>query len=219
MRAPQRRGWLWLLFLLAGCAAYQTAGQVQSGRQALIINRPEEALAYFQAAAQSRPDYIYISGSYQEGIWTYVGRSQYAMGQFPAARESFERALSVYRDDYLARIYLGLTLARGGEQTRGLKELQGGLKGLHDWLEYMNYSRPLEAFWDPLRHIRTEIEKDLAMISGKDLVWPTLIESAEWVGDEMEKEIDRVRRDEQRQFRDRDFPGRRGLSVGVGLGF
>jgi len=218
MRSIQRRGSLWLILLLTGCVAYQTAGQVQSGRQALLINRPEDALAYFQQAALSSPNYIYISGTYQEGVWTYVGRAQYAMGKFPDARQSFERALSVYQDDYLARIYLGLTLARGGDQSRGLKELQGGLKGLYDWLEYMNYSRPLEAFWDPLRHIRSEIEKDLAMISGKDVVWPTLIESAEWVGDEMEKEIDRVRRDEQR-FRDRDFPGRRGLSVGVGLGF
>ena len=175
-------------------------------------------MAYFQQAALSRPNYIYISGLYQEGVWTYVGRAQYVTGKLQDARQSFERALLVYQDDYLARIYLGLTLARGGDQSRGLKEIQGGLKGLYDWLEYMNYSRPLEAFWDPLRHIRSEIEKDLAMLSGKDLVWPTLIESAEWVGDEMEKEIDRVRRDEQR-FRDRDFPGRRGLSVGVGLGF
>jgi hypothetical protein len=34
----------------------------------------------------------------------------------------------------------------------------------------------------------------------------------------MEEEIDKVRQDERRQF-DRDFDRRRGLSVGVGIGF
>ena len=57
------------------------AGQVQSGRQALLINKPEDALAYFQQVAQSNPNYIFQSGNYREGIWTYVGRSQYILGQ------------------------------------------------------------------------------------------------------------------------------------------
>jgi tetratricopeptide (TPR) repeat protein len=208
----------WLFFLLTGCAAFQTAGQVQSGRLALLTNNPQQALVYFQQAAQNNPDYIYTSGLYRQGIWTYVGRAQYATGKLEDARQSFERALSVYKDDYLARLYLGLTLLRGGEQSRGLKEIEGGLKGLYDWLEYMNYSRPHEAFWDPLRQIRAEIEKDLAMISGKDVDWQKLVASAEWVGMEMEKEIDRVRRDEKR-FYDRQFDRDRGLSIGVGLGF
>jgi hypothetical protein len=45
-----------------------------------------------------------------------------------------------------------------------------------------------------------------------------LIENAEWIGMEMEKEIDRVRQDERR-FYDRQFERERGLSVGVGVGF
>src|SRR5437667_32815 len=150
------------LFLLSGCASFQVAGEVQSGRQALLINRPEQALGYFQQAAQSNPNYIFESGTFREGIWTYVGRAQYAAGKLQQARQSFERALSVYRDDYLARLYLGLTLARsGGEGGSGLKEIETGMKGLHDWLEYVNASRPFEAFWDPLRPIRSELEKDL----------------------------------------------------------
>jgi hypothetical protein len=45
-----------------------------------------------------------------------------------------------------------------------------------------------------------------------------LIADAEWVGQEMENEVDRARRDEQRQY-DRDFDRRRGPSAGVGIGF
>jgi tetratricopeptide (TPR) repeat protein len=146
MRPKQWLGSALLIFLLTACAAYQIAGQVQSGRQALLINKPEEALAYFQQAAQSNPNYIFESGLYKEGIWTYVGRSQYNLGRLAEARQSLEKALSIYPDDYLARIYLGLTLLRTGEDSRGLKELESGMKGLYDWLEYMNRTRPSPHF-------------------------------------------------------------------------
>jgi tetratricopeptide (TPR) repeat protein len=216
-----RLWWLSVVFVLTACTAYQVAGQVQSGRQALLINNNEQALAYFQQAAQSDPNYIFQSGLYRETIWTYVGRSQYNLGQLKEARESLEKALSVYSDDYLARIYLGLTLLRSSEDARGLKELDSGLKGLYDWLEDINRAQAFTAFWDPLREIRSEIEKDLQMISNKDVDRQQLIASAEWIGKRMEEEIDLVRRDEQQRFRDQDFdrfPGR-GIGIGVGIGF
>lgn len=185
-----------------------------------MINKPEEALAYFQQVAQTNPNYIFQSELYREGIWTYVGRSQYSLGRLPEARQSLEKALSVYPDDYLARIYLGLTLLRSGEDSRGLKELASGMKGLYDWLEYMNRTMPYSSFWDPLREIRSELEKDLNGLSGKDVDRQQLISSAEWIGKRMEEEIDLVRRDEQRR-RDQDFerfPGR-GIGIGIGIGF
>jgi tetratricopeptide (TPR) repeat protein len=221
MRAKPWPGWISLIFLLAGCAAYQVAGQVQSGRQALLINNNEQALAYFQQAAQTNPDYIFQSGLYRETIWTYVGRSQYNLGRLNEARQSLEKALSLYPDDNLARIYLGLTLLRSGEDARGLKELDSGLKGLYDWLEDINRAMPFTAFWDPQREIRSEIEKDLDVISNRDANRQQVIASAEWIGKRMEEEIDLVRRDEQRQFRDQDFdrfPGR-GIGIGIGIGF
>jgi tetratricopeptide (TPR) repeat protein len=221
MRAKRWPGWLSLIFLLAGCVAYQVAGQVQSGRQALLINDNETALAYFQQAAQTNPDYIFQSGLYRETIWTYIGRSQYNLGRLNEARQSLEKALALYPYDNLARIYLGLTLLRSGEDARGLKELDSGLKGLYDWLEDINRAQAFTAFWDPRREIRSEIEKDLQMLSGKDVDREQLIASAEWIGKRMEEEIDLVRRDEQRQFRDQDFeqfPGR-GIGIGIGIGF
>ena len=212
-------GWLSIVFVLAGCAAYQAAGQVQSGRQALIINKPEDALAYFQQVAQSNPNYIFQSETYREGIWTYVGRSQYSLGRLTEARQSLEKALSIYPDDYLARIYLGLTLLRG-EDSGGLKELASGMKGLYDWLEYMNRTMPFTAFWDPRREIRSELEKDLNLLSGKDIDRPQLISSAEWIGQRMEEEIDLVRRDEQRLMdRDSEWFRGRGGGIGIGIGF
>src|SRR5918995_3520549 len=152
--------WLSCMFFLSGCAGFQAAGQVQSGRRALLINEPERALSYFQQVAQNNPDYIFQAQQFREGIWTYVGRTQYAIGRLPEARQSLERALSVYKDDILARLYLGLTLIRSDDRARGLKELESGLRALHDWLDYMNARDPLRAYWDPLREIRKEIEND-----------------------------------------------------------
>src|SRR5438045_727371 len=130
----------WRGFLLAAllvCAACQTAGQVQSGRQALLRDNYEEALDRFQTAAESDPAYFYRSGPYHESIWTYVGRTQYHTGRLAEARKSLEHALSLDRDDYLAHIYLGLTLARSGAGSSALNEIESDRKGLHDWVAYL----------------------------------------------------------------------------------
>jgi hypothetical protein len=63
--------------LLSGCAAIQTAGEVQSGRRALLTHNPEQALGYFQKAAARSPDYRYVSHTLQQTVWTYLGRALY----------------------------------------------------------------------------------------------------------------------------------------------
>src|SRR5262249_9938088 len=131
MRPRQSAAWVFLILIVAGCAAYQAAGQGQIRRAAFLVNPTADALAYFQQVAQTNPNYIFQSGLYREGIWTYIGRSQYLLGRLPEARQSLEKALSVDQDDYLARIYLGLTLLRSGEDSRGFKELGNGIERLY----------------------------------------------------------------------------------------
>jgi hypothetical protein len=43
------------------------------------------------------------------------------------------------------------------------------MKGLYDWLEYKNRTMPFTAFWDPRGEIRSELQKDLDQLSGKDI--------------------------------------------------
>jgi tetratricopeptide (TPR) repeat protein len=210
---------LWSLAgMLIGCAGFQTMGQFNSGRQALLINQPEIALPYFLAAADRDPDFVYQSVYFHEGIWTYVGRAQYATGKLNEARQSLERALAKDQDDDMARLYLGLTLARSGSSTEGVKEIESGMKRLHDWLEYTERTRPFEAYWDPTREIRGAIEKELEKISAKDFDLQQLIADGEWLGQRMESEIDRARRDERRRY-ENEFDRHRGPSLGVGIGF
>src|SRR5262245_4436021 len=207
-----------LVLLLPACASFQTTRQVQAGRRALLVNDPEAALPYFLEAAKRDPEYVYISENFREGIWTYVGRAQYATKRYQDARQSLEHALANDRDDNLARLYYGLTLVRLGDSARGVKEIESAMQGIYDWLEYMERSRPFQAFWDSLREIRKTIENDLDRTPGKDLARKNLIAHAEWLGNKMEIEIERVRQDERRQY-EREFEHGRGPSVGVGIGF
>lgn len=220
MRTMRIDLWALATAVLLACTGCQTATQVQDARQALLADNYEDALARFQQAAEKDPQYYYASGPFTEGIWTYVGRTQYATGKLPEARRSLERALSIKKDDYVAHIYLGLTLARSGDRAAGLKELVAGMRGFHDWLEYLTYNTYYGVYWDPNREIRGQIEKDLDAIDKKYFEWPQLIANGEWLGKKIEQEVEIARRNEQyERQRDRDRLPPRAPGVGVGIGF
>ena len=196
---------------LSACVSARVGSEFQTGRQALLAGNPKKALPYFQSAAQQDPNYVYGT-ALQHGIWGYVGRTEYATGRLPQARQSLEKALSFKKDDDTARLYLGLTLVRSGDRQRGLSEIESGMKGIHDWLEWVTQAHRFSfgQFWDPARRIRTAIQTDLAMISRREFDWDRLIADGEWIGKQIEEEGDKARRDERHE-RDRqgdnDRPG------------
>src|SRR6266403_191217 len=188
-----------LFVFIAGCTSLLSGGDVQSGRQALLAGNNESALGYFSSAANRDPNYIYATGSSpKQSVWSYVGRSEYLTGRFPQARQTLERALASNRDEDIARLYLGLTLAREGDRQRGLKEIESGMRGINSFLDYINQAQRFNIgqFWDVDRDIRRAIQSDLAMISGKDLDWQRLTADTEWLGIRMEWESDWARRQE-----------------------
>jgi len=54
---------------------------------------------------------------------SYLGRAQYVTGDYAQARPTLEKALSEDKGDNIARLYLGLTLARQGEGQKGLQDI------------------------------------------------------------------------------------------------
>jgi hypothetical protein len=56
------------VLLLSGCASFQVAGQVQAGRQALLMNNPTQALTYLEQAVPTNPQYVYEAESFREGF-------------------------------------------------------------------------------------------------------------------------------------------------------
>src|SRR5262244_2413644 len=187
-----------LFIFLAGCTSLRTGGEVQYGRQALLEGNNEAALGYFYSAAQMDPNYIYRTGSSPtQSVWSYVGRTEYLTGR-TQARQTLERALSSNQPEDITRLYLGLTLAREGDRQRGLKEIEGGMRGINSFLDYINEAQrySIGQYWDPGRDIRSAIRNDLAMIAGKDLDWQKLTADTEWLGIRMEQESDLARRQE-----------------------
>jgi tetratricopeptide (TPR) repeat protein len=98
--------------IVAACATLDRGGEFLSGRRALIIGDYPTALAYFERIAQSDPNYVAPFSSFQESIWTYLGRAQYQTGKLTDAQRSLERALSQTPNDSVAKLYLGLTNVR-----------------------------------------------------------------------------------------------------------
>jgi tetratricopeptide (TPR) repeat protein len=198
---------LCLMLVVAGCASLQLGSEFQSGRQALLRGDNETALAYFQSVAQKDPNYAYGT-AYRQGILSYLGRTEYLTGKLPQARQTLERALAANREEDVARLYLGLTLARAADRTQGLKEMEAGMRGIHDWIEYITQAHRFSfgQFWDPGREIRRAIQNDLAALSGREMDMSKTIVSGEWIAKRMEEEGDNASRDESRD-RDRDNDG------------
>lgn len=193
-----RIGTLPIATLLSACVAFHVAGEVQKGRMELKYGNHKDALSHFQRAAEMNPDYLLNFSLLEQGIWTYVGRSYYDAGNFSEAREALKRARLRYDHDHLAKLYLGLAMARNGDQLAGLKEIEAGLKGLGHWLDYIAQYRADGRYWDPGRKIRSEIQRQLDLIEGRDFTWQELITSGEWLGREVENEIDEARREKIR---------------------
>jgi tetratricopeptide (TPR) repeat protein len=265
------------LLFVCSCAAYDVAGVVQTGRTALMNGDPRSALTQFQRAAEKDPTYVANFTPLQEGVWTYVGRAHYGQGTLIEARAALERSLALNKKDFVARLYLGLTLIRLQQDTKpvkglsiddvlfalregvepkrmaalaaekgidfdltveaetnlrragadnqllqrikalrdeskakranlpsrdqGVLELETSLKECLDWLETFTATSTEGNYWDPGRQIRSHIRATLAEISRKDIDPKNFVTNGEWLGEELEGEVERARRQEQRDTR------------------
>ena len=197
---------LFLVFL-GGCgASFQVAGDVAQGRQALLKGDYQGAFGLFQAAAQVDPQYVWGT-ELKAAVPSYLGRAQYLAGQLNPAQQTLEQALAQRRDDHVAALYLGLTLARQGDNKRGLENIETGMKGIRDLVNSVrrSFGFGIGQYWDPNREIRNAIESDLAMISRGNYDWATLLANGERLGLKIEEEPDRA------LFRERDDRERHGM--------
>ena len=184
---------IWTFVVLCGCAGSQAAQEVQLGRNALQTGQPQVAVDYLRNAAELDPSYK-TPYSIRESVWTYLGRAYYEVGNFPEARRALEKALSDDKDDPLARLYLGLTLLRSGDQQQGRRETENGLKGINNLLNHLA-SRPTNGiYWDPTQQIRSEIQRALSM--NEMIQQSEFITAAERVGSQLDEEINNARRAE-----------------------
>jgi len=189
-----------LTILLGACATIRGAGDVDQGRQALLEGNYQRALGLFQDADQIDPTYVYGT-ELRGGVLSYLGRTQYLTGNYTQARQTLEKALSQHKSDNVARLYLGLTLYRLGDQKAGLTNIQRGMQGISNWLEYINTNFRFEfgKDWDTSGTIRGSIKSDLAMISSSQINWPGLVADGERLGMGIEQEEEYFRDERSRR--------------------
>jgi tetratricopeptide (TPR) repeat protein len=142
-------------------------------------------------AAELDPNYK-TSYSIRGSVWTYLGRAYYEVGNFPEARRALEKALSNDKDRPLARLYLGMTLLRSGDQQEGRRETEAGLRGINNLLNRLASSPSSGIYWDPTRQIRSDIQRALSATG--TLESAELITVGERVGSQLDEEIDNARR-------------------------
>jgi tetratricopeptide (TPR) repeat protein len=189
MKVIQFLALLSLSALLCACAAVKGGTDVDDGRNALLAGNYKAAVSYFQEAEQADPSYMYGT-ELREGVASFLGRSQYLTGDYAQARQTLEKALSRHKSDNLARLYLGLTLYRLGDQKAALTNIERGMKGVDNWLNYLNtnFAQEFGQGWDPGGTIRAGIKTDLAMISSGKIDWPKLVANGERLGIRVEQE-------------------------------
>jgi len=186
---------------LAGCGPGMQAGtNIAQGRQQMFMLNYQSALGYFQSAEQADPNYVYGT-ELREGPLSFVGRAQYLTGQYAPARDTLQQSLALHRSDNLARLYLGLTLARLGDRQGGLPDIEAGTKGIVAFLNYIttSFGSTWGQFWDPGSSIRKAAAANLALIAQGNFDWPMLISQSEALAIKFEQEPDRANQQQQQQ--------------------
>jgi hypothetical protein len=89
---------------------------------------------------------------------------------------------------------LGLTLTRMGDRQKGLEDIEVGMKGIAQFINYVTeaFRYNIRAFWDPGYAIRNAIQRTLGMTSRDNIDWQQLIADGEWIGINFEREPDRA---------------------------
>ena len=77
-----------------------------------------------------------------------------------------------------------------------VKELTSALTGLRDSLDYITTRTTPGRFWDPGGPIRAQIRNGLSLVAAREPDSQKILSTGEWIGQKLEEEIDRARRDE-----------------------
>lgn len=89
------------------------------------------------------------------------------------------------------------------QTARGAKELVSALTGLRDAFDYIIANTTQGKFWDPGGEIRAQIKTGLSLLSSREPDWQKVLSTGEWIGQQIEEETDRARRDEADDLRRR----------------
>ncbi|MDH3443414.1 MAG: tetratricopeptide repeat protein [Deltaproteobacteria bacterium] len=100
--------------------------------------------------------------------------------------------------DEIKKIRADITDKFDNQNKGAAKQLSTALTGLRNDLDAFIASTTQGRFWDPAGEIRYEINNNLTLLAARDPDWNKIVSRGEWVGQKLEEEIDRARRDESK---------------------
>jgi hypothetical protein len=96
-------------------------------------------------------------------------------------------------------------MATDGQRAEGVKLLEAGLKGLHEWVDAIPGRAVDGQYWDPGRVLRGRMEETLGMLRSEKVDWSKVEQNVRWLGREFDDEIEEVRRERGSNPRDADL--------------
>jgi hypothetical protein len=80
------------------------------------------------------------------------------------------------------------------------KEIQAGLQGVYDRIEYIKHFTVAGEFWDPSGQLSAELLALIKAVAAPLVDWSSVIPRVEQLGRKIENEVDQVRRDELKRY-------------------
>jgi tetratricopeptide (TPR) repeat protein len=188
-------GLLLVTLLLPACASWRVQREIATGRAYLRTEQPDRALPHFEVAAQADPDYVTDFTEFPVGVWTYIGRSYYELGDLDKARAALDRSVRMHRNAILGHTYLGAVQIGLGQISLGLKTASTGLENLHAWFAQLDAHNPYSNYWDPSNQVRDTTATLIRDIRTGGEDWVQIASSLDWIGWQMDEEIDLSHRD------------------------
>jgi aspartate beta-hydroxylase len=93
--------------------AFNVEARTFLARVAMQARQPQQALEHLQIATQANPN--------NASLWRSLGIAHYALEQWPQAQSAFEQCLEIAPKMHAARLHLGKTLERQGQQSAATK--------------------------------------------------------------------------------------------------
>jgi len=186
---------LLVIVLLPACASWRVQRDIAAGRSYLRTDQPDRALSGFERAAKVNPEYVTNFTEFPVGVWTYIGRAYYETGDLGKARAALDRSVRVRRNAILGHTYLGLVQINQGQISVGLQTATTGLELLRGWFAQLDATNQYSSYWDPSSQVRNTTTTLIKDMRAGEKDWVQIASKLEWIGWQMEQEIDLSRRD------------------------
>jgi len=186
---------LLVILLLSACTSWKVQKDIAAGRMYLRTEQPDRALSHFEIAAKANPAYVTNFTEFPVGVWTYIGRSYYELGDLGKARAALDRSITENRNAILGHTYLGAVQINQGEIPLGLQTASTGLELLHAWFAQLDATNQYASYWDPSNRVRDTTTRLIKDIRAGDKDWVEVASTLDWIGWQMDQEINLSARD------------------------